>query len=236
MGAILMSTRVASFLVISALAVAIGVGLYGLDHRSDAAVLPTSDVHPLSSGAQGWPTDNGGTLPPNHPPIGAGMPPNHPPIGAGMSAQGSAPAADDEPAALAWKKPAAWDDAPNVSSMRLATYRVPGGAEVSVSRAGGNTEANIQRWVGQFDPVGHEARAEKTSHGVHVITVDLAGTYVGGGMAMGAEAQARPDWAMVAAIAQGPGLPYFFKMTGPAAAVRAARAAFDHLVDSIAPM
>jgi hypothetical protein len=225
MGAVLMSTRFASFLVISGILVAIGLGLYGLDHRSEAAVLPIAVVQPRSSGVDGLPSDTGGMLPPNHPPIGAGTSPH-----------GSAPAPDDEAASLAWKKPATWDDAPNASSMRLATYRVPGGAEVSVSRAGGNTESNIQRWVGQFDPVGHQARAEKTSHGVHVITVDLAGTYVGGGMAMGAATEARPDWAMVAAIAQGPGLPYFFKMTGPASAVRAARAAFDHLVDSIAPM
>jgi len=225
MGAILMTTRFASLLVIAGILAAVGLGLYGLDHRSDAAIEPIAVVHPLASGGEGWKADNGGALPPNHPPIGAGMSPH-----------GSAPAADDEAASLVWKKPAAWEDAPNASSMRLATYRAPGGAEVSVSRAGGNTEANIQRWVGQFDPVGHQARAEKTSHGVHVITVDLAGTYVGGGMAMGPQAEARPDWAMVAAIAQGPGLPYFFKMTGPAVAVHTARAAFDHLVDSIAPM
>jgi len=225
MGAIFMTTRFASFLVIAGILAAIGLGLYGLDRRSDAAVAPISVVQSRSGAFDGLPSDNGGVLPPNHPPIGAGMSPH-----------GSAPVADDEPPSLAWKKPAAWDDAPNASSMRLATYHVPGGAEVSVSRAGGNTEANIQRWVGQFDPVGHQARAEKTSHGVHVITVDLAGTYVGGGMAMGTQAEARPEWAMVAAIAQGPGLPYFFKMTGPAAAVHAARPAFDHLVDSIAPM
>jgi hypothetical protein len=222
-----MSTRFASFLVISALLAAIGLGLYGLDHRSDAAVAPMAVSPGLATrGGDGFPSQSGGGLPPNHPPIGGPMSPHG----------SSAPVADQEEASLVWKMPASWEDAPNTSSMRLATYRVPGGAEVSVSRAGGNTEANIQRWVGQFDPVGHEARAEKTSHGVHVITVDLGGTYVGGGMAMGTQTEARPDWGMVAAIAQGPGLPYFFKMTGPAAALRAARPAFDHLVDSIAPM
>jgi hypothetical protein len=220
-----MSTRFASFLAVSAILAAIAFALYGLDRPSDAAIQPMAVAPPPSNVVEGRPSDNGGVLPPNHPPIGGGM-----------SARSSAPVADDEAASLTWKKPAAWDDAPNVSAMRLATYRVPGGAEVSVSRAGGNTEANIQRWVGQFDPVGHQARAEKTSHGVHVVVVDLTGTYVGGGMAMGTQAEARPDWAMVAAIAQGPGLPYFFKMTGPSSAVRAARGAFDRLVDSISPM
>src|SRR5271165_70004 len=122
MGAILMSTRFASFLVISGILVAIGLGLYGLDHRSDAAVPPVPVVHPPSGGVDVLPSEGAGVLPPNHPPIGAGMSPH-----------GSAPAVDDEEASLDWKKPAAWEDAPNVSSMRLATYHVPGGAEVSVS-------------------------------------------------------------------------------------------------------
>jgi hypothetical protein len=40
---------------------------------------------------------------------------------------------------------------------------------------------------------------------------------------------------MVGAIVETPSLPYFFKMTGPAAAIRAARPAFDRLVDGVAP-
>jgi hypothetical protein len=120
--------------------------------------------------------------------------------------------------------------------MRLATYRVPGGAEVSVSRAGGEREANIQRWVSQFTDGGRPGRAEKTVHGLHVVMVDIAGTYAGGAMTAGSQSAVHPDWAMVAAIVEGPGLPYFFKMTGPAAAVRAARPALDGLVDGITPM
>ena len=112
----------------------------------------------------------------------------------------------------------------------------PGGVEISVSRAGGGTEANIQRWIGQFDNTGREGRVEKTVHGLHVVTVDVAGTYVGGGMAMGGgAAEAKPDWALVGAIVESVSPPYFFKMTGPAAAVRAARPAFDRLVDHLTP-
>jgi hypothetical protein len=119
--------------------------------------------------------------------------------------------------------------------MRLATYTAPGGVDVSVSRAGGAMEANIQRWTAQFDDVGREGRVEKTVRGIHVVTVDMAGTYVGGGAAMGGPAEPQRDWAMVGAIVQGPGPAYFFKMTGPAAAVRAARPSFDHMVESISP-
>ncbi len=97
------------------------------------------------------------------------------------------------------------------------------------------TEANIQRWITQFDDVGRQGRTEKTVHGLHVVTVDVAGTYVGGGMAMGGAADAKPDWALVGSIVEGVSPPYFFKMTGPAAAVRAARPAFDRLVDNLTP-
>jgi hypothetical protein len=131
--------------------------------------------------------------------------------------------------------PEAWKEAPSPNAMRLATYRAPGGVEVSVSRAGGSTEANIQRWVAQFDDVGRENRAERTVHGFHVVTVDVAGTYVGGGTSMGGPPEPKRDWAMVGAIVESPGTPYFFKMTGSAAAIRAARPAFERLLGSISP-
>jgi hypothetical protein len=134
-----------------------------------------------------------------------------------------------------WKMPATWQEAPNPNAMRLATYRAPGGVEVSVSRAGGETEANVQRWIAQFDDVGREARVEKTVRGLHVVTVDFAGTYVGSGMAMGAPVESKPGWALAGSIeSRSPS--YFFKMTGPAAAVRAARPVFDRFIDGITPM
>jgi hypothetical protein len=164
------------------------------------------------------------------------LPPNHPPIGGATAQRESMPSAGGEAPALAWKMPAGWQEAPSPNAMRLATYRTPDGVEVSVSRAGGATEANIQRWVGQFDDVGREVHAEKTVHGLHVVTVDVAGTFVGGGMSMGAPAEARPAWAMVGAVVESRNPPYFFKMTGPAAAVHAARAGFDRMIDGITPM
>ena len=88
-------------------------------------------------------------MPPDHPPIGAAangatLPPDHPTIG-GASMQGSMPAVTNDAPALVWKMPPTWQEAPNPNAMRLATYHAPGGVEVAVSRAGGGTEANIQR-------------------------------------------------------------------------------------------
>ncbi len=194
---------------------------------------------PVPAGAL-VPLDNGETLPPNHPPIGASgndetLPPNHPPIGSAASPHGARPTASDSPA-LVWKMPVGWQEAPNPSTLRLATYRVPGGVEVSVSRAGGAMEANIQRWIAQFDGVGREGRVERTVRGLHVVTVDVAGTYLGSGMAIGPAAEPKGGWALVGAIVESRSPSYFFKMTGPVAAVRAARPVFDRFIDGIAPM
>ncbi len=196
-------------------------------------------------GSANSPFEQGEALPPNHPPIGSAnspfeqgeaLPPNHPPIGSANSQLGSLARASDDPSAIVWKMPKGWQETPSPNAMRLATYRVAGSVEVIVLRAGGATQANIDRWVAQFDDVGHQGRVDKTVHGLHAVTVDVSGTYVGGGMTMGAPADPKRDWAMVGAIVESQSPSYFFKMTGPAAAVRAARPAFDRMIDSIAPL
>jgi hypothetical protein len=236
-----MSNRIAVFMIIPALAVGAGLAVYGTGREPDATAAPHSS--PPNTPRPGAvddmaPSDNGEALPPGHPPIGAlanggTFPPNHPSIDGMGSPPGVLPAAGDPPA-IDWKTPASWQNAPNPSAMRLATYRAPGGVEISVSRAGGDTEANIQRWIAQFDDAGRDGRVEKTIRGIHVVTVDVAGTYVGGGMS-GSGADPRPSWALVGAVVESKSPSYFFKMTGPASAVRAARPAFDQLVASISP-
>jgi len=176
-------------------------------------------------------------------PHGGALPPNHPPIGASPGSAPALPPSGDEAAAIAWKAPDAWQTAPNPSTMRLATYKIPAakgdadGAELAISRAGGAKEANIQRWIGQFDEAGKDSRVEKTVRGMKITIVDVGGTYLGGGMmgAPGAGSGPKKGWALLGAIVETPGMPYFFKMTGPATTVRAARPAFDKMIDGIAP-
>jgi hypothetical protein len=123
--------------------------------------------------------------------------------------------------------------------MRLATYRVPaaGGAEeaeMSVSRAGGTTPANIERWRGQFDGANQTGPTEKTVAGLKVTIVEITGTFTGGGM-MGGPTTQHPGWALLGAIVETSGFPYFFKLTGPEAGVLGARQGFDELIDSVTP-
>jgi hypothetical protein len=167
-------------------------------------------------------------LPPGHPQIGAG-------VGAGVGAAGPA----DDPAGAAagpiqWKVPDGWQTASNPNSMRLATYHPSPTVEVSVSRAGGATDANIDRWVHQFEGAGADKRTDTKVAGFDVHGVEVTGTYSGGGMMPGAAPEAHPGWSLVGVVVETPGPHYFFKMVGPADGVRAARSAFDGMVRSIA--
>jgi hypothetical protein len=187
-------------------------------------------------------------LPPGHPPTsGPGavaatdLPAGHPSIGAldPMGAQGAAP---DEPAAaqtpLEWHAPPRWQLVPNASKFRLATYRIPHApsdpddAELSITQAGGSVEANAQRWVGQFDAASQKTakRSMRKVGTLDVTVVEAQGTYSGG---MAKDASSGSGYALLGAIVSTPGMPHFFKLTGPAKTVLAARPEFDQMIGSL---
>jgi hypothetical protein len=212
-----------------------GAAAFAVARRDEA---PAHDVSASAPAAPEppAPADPHGTMsPPGDPHGAAGLPADHPPIGPDDKVL-----PDEEEPAVTWKVPEAWKTMPNPSPMRIATYRVPRAsgdaddADVSVTRAGGGTEANIERWLGQFDDAGQDKRSQKTVRGLKVTIVEVAGTFLGGGM-MGAAPAPKKGWALLGAIVETPGAPYFFKLTGPSASVRAARPAFDALVASITP-
>jgi hypothetical protein len=231
-----MSSR---FLTLSLVAAVAGVGAFAL-LRSDVPSVPAVEASP---------TLNAANVPAAAPAEGMGFPASGsehthaaPPGAAGAAGAaepGAAPdlTAPDEPPAITWTVPAAWKTAPNPSAMRVATYKVAHAgadtedADVSVVRAGGTADANIARWREQFEGAVKETRTVKTVHGLKVTLVEINGTYLGGA---GASATSRPGWSLVAAIVETPQLPYFFKLTGPAATARGARPSFDALVESIA--
>lgn len=191
---------------------------------------PGADPH--GQGGAGDPDLGGG--------FGAGMAgPATPPTSGDPTHLPDSLAADDESPSVEWTVPAGWRVVANASAMRLATYAVPHAAgdavdaDVSVTRAGGDVAANVARWRGQFEGASPPAETTKTVHGMEVTLVSLEGTYAGG---MDPSAPAHPGWALLAAIVRSRGQPYFFKLTGPAATVRAARPSFDALVASVKPV
>jgi hypothetical protein len=198
---------------------AVGVGFFHSD--------------PVPAGAERPPPPAVAAVPKDTP-----LPPNHPPIGLGDGPHGAsgmmAPAADDAPA-ISWTAPPGWTPAPNPNAMRIATYHPSADTDVSVARAGGATDANIQRWVGQFDDAGPDKHTERTVRGLVVKMVEVSGTYSGAGMMTNAPSEPHPGWALVGAVVETPGVHYFFKMVGPIDQVRAARASFDVMIASISP-
>jgi hypothetical protein len=192
------------------------------------------------------PTESDDLLPPGHPPTttggagaGGALPPGHPPVDSTGKSVAETTAADSVPTEtqkpLEWQVPARWQLVPNASSFRLATCRVPHApgdaddADLSVARAAGSVDANAERWIGQFDAEGQKTakRAHRMVGGLPVTIIEVRGAYSGG---MGEGAAPRPGWALLGAIVSTPGTPYFFKLTGPAKTVTAARGEFDAMI------
>jgi hypothetical protein len=151
--------------------------------------------------------------------------------------------ADEQPPpAIVWTVPAPWLEAPNPNAMRIATYRAPHvagdaeDAELSIARAGGDVEANIQRWLEQFRGAHSARRTEQTVGGLPVTVLAVEGTYADTASTMqGSESRSQVGWGLLGAIIEAPGLPYFFKLTGPAATIRASRPSFEKLIASVRP-
>ena len=142
---------------------------------------------------------------------------------------------------LKWTKPASWTQGPE-RQMRLATYLPParGGtpAECAVfyfgEGVGGGVDDNVDRWVAQFVGAPNPKRERTTVKGLAVTRVEIEGTYLDPGADMRSKGQQK-GWMVLGAIVDGPRGPVFFKMTGPAAAVRSAAGEFDAMLSTLSP-
>lgn len=149
---------------------------------------------------------------------------------------------------LKWTAPAGWK-AQAERPMRAATYTVPKAAgdqedgECAVfyfgQGQGGGVDANIKRWIGQFDapgggPSDKLAKTSKsTVNGLPVTRIDLAGTYKISGGPMMQSTGSKPGYRLLGAIVEGPEGAVFFKFTAPAKTAAAQSAAFEKLIKSV---
>jgi hypothetical protein len=158
----------------------------------------------------------------------------------------SAPQAPAARGDLRWQVPAGWTVERPSSSMRLAQYRVPGDAgpaECVVfyfgGGQGGDPKSNAARWAGQFTQPDGSTSLERmqttrlATGSVPIHLVEVTGTYDGGMTMTDAPATPKPGYMLLGAIAEGPDAPWFFKMTGPETTVRAQRASFLEMLESI---
>lgn len=160
-----------------------------------------------------------------------------------------APAAfADAVAGAEWTAPKSWTRQPD-RPMRVATYAVAPTkgdsepAELGIfyfgPNQGGGVDANVARWIGQFEqPDGKPSdKAAKTGKkkiaGMQVTTIDLTGNYMASMGPMSPVKEKKADWRLLGAIVEAPEGAVFFKMVGPKATVAAAQKDFDKLLKSL---
>ena len=150
---------------------------------------------------------------------------------------------------LLFTAPEGWIEETPSSSMRRAQFRLPraGGdpedGELVVFHfpgQGGSILANVKRWVGQFSPEsggGAEKPklTERTANGVPLYLVDVSGTYRPSSGPMMQPGDPKKDYRMLAAIAQTPSGPWFFKLTGPRKTIDKWHRGFLAFLDTIRP-
>ena len=101
---------------------------------------------------------------------------------------------------------------------------------------GGTIDANVDRWVKQFSGVdpGDVKRADRSANGLRQHTVEVQhGTFDAGQMSMGASSGPKRLRARGRHRRSAERRVYFFKMTGPAKTIAAAKPAFLQLLDSV---
>jgi hypothetical protein len=140
-------------------------------------------------------------------------------------------------------RPAGWTFGEPSSSMRLAEASIPGAdgpALLTVfffgEGGGGGTEANLQRWAGQIvaDDETEPTRGAFKVNGYSVSTIAVEGTLQPSRMG-GGPTEPAPGSKLIGAVVEGPGGPWFFKITGPAATVASAEPVFDAMLRSVRP-
>jgi hypothetical protein len=161
---------------------------------------------------------------------------------------GAAVLSADSGAGLRWNVPSNWKSE-GERPMRLATYQIPPapgdqesgdcGVYYFGQGQGGSVDANIDRWVGQFQqangkPSKEAAKVEKrTIHGLHVTTVDVSGAYTGMGGPRAPQGPPKQGYRLLGAVVDGPQGSVFFKFTGPAKTVAQNQSAFEKVLSSL---
>jgi hypothetical protein len=208
--------RIISFVIV----LAIGVLAVMAWNRNTARTTPAADAAGSSVDGTGSPAPPADVAPP-------------------MGAESSAPAGDP---GVEWRVPKRWV-AELSGGMRLATYAIPAppsGGDVAKCAVyyfgpgqGGSVEANIERWIGEFENAGPPARHASRVSGLRVSQVEVSGTYMAHAGAQEGSAGTATGWTLLGAIVEGPKGAVFFKLTGPSATVAPAAAEFTQLLRSL---
>ena len=147
--------------------------------------------------------------------------------------------------AFTFKRPPAWTWVPVNSTMRKAQLHVadpanPTGPGVDVvffhfgEGQGGGVEANITRWLNQFEEKGDQLKSTTESadvKGTKVTRVRVASGTFSSGMP-GGPTTPMTDYGLDGAILESPQGDVFIKMTGPSNLVKSAASDFEAMIQS----
>lgn len=133
--------------------------------------------------------------------------------------------------------------------MRAATYVIPAArgekeqGECGVfyfgPGQGGSVQANVTRWVSQFEQPGGKSSEQaaqirhETISGLRVTTIDVSGTYLFSPTPMSPNKIPKPGQRLLGAIVEAPEGLVFFKFTGPSKTVAANAGAFQGMLRSL---
>ena len=107
-------------------------------------------------------------------------------------------------------------------------------------RGAGSVEANIERWIDQFeqsDGVPSRDRADIRSMergGLSIRRIDLSGTYVAETQPGSGERLNEPDYRLLAAVIETEAGPFYLKLIGPANVISGKVGIFDTMLNSLA--
>ncbi|QDT70566.1 hypothetical protein MalM25_35150 [Planctomycetes bacterium MalM25] len=149
--------------------------------------------------------------------------------------------------ALAFDAPEAWDSVTPGSRILEHELSVdaPEGSDAADARltimaAGGSVEANLSRWVGQFQTIDRSQdrdapmKQEIEAGGMKGTLLDVSGTYLESAGGPFGPKTPREGYRLVGAIVQTKGSGnYFFKLIGPKATVDPAAETFREMVESL---
>ena len=139
-------------------------------------------------------------------------------------------------------RPSGWEWVPNTSPMRKAQLKVNDPAKKESAEVvffhfgeggGGGTQANIDRWLGQFQEPREKLNSKietGTAAGRKVTYVQAEGTYLSG--MPGGSKTPQPGTVLLGAIMESDKGNVFIRLTGPAKLATSARADFRKMVES----
>ena len=139
---------------------------------------------------------------------------------------------------FSFKAEAPWAESQNAGMMtsKVLDYPVKDGKPLEAkfyffAGGGGGVEANLKRWIGQFEPTPEVKQDELTFGENKVILLTASGTFLDGAP-MSPNKTPRAGYTLLGAIVVGKEAPVFIKLTGPKADAEAAKDAFKKLVTS----